>query len=83
MTDRFRQEALKPRRERVHEIGGLTAYRHAFEDALKPNFASIPARSSILAKPALVNGPPNSDVNTNGILPAKSDGVILRSDDKR
>jgi len=36
--------------------------------ALKPNFASIPARSIIRAKTAVVNGAPRSDVNTNGDL---------------
>ncbi len=35
---------------------------------LKPNFASTPARSIILAKPAEWNGAPRSDVNTNPLL---------------
>jgi hypothetical protein len=36
--------------------------------ALKPNPASTPARSIILAKPAVVNGVPRSEVKTKGDL---------------
>jgi hypothetical protein len=36
--------------------------------ALKPSFAAAPARSTILAKPAVVNGAPRSEVNMNGDL---------------
>jgi hypothetical protein len=36
--------------------------------ALNDNLATLPARSIILAKPAIVNGAPRSDVNTKGDL---------------
>jgi hypothetical protein len=36
--------------------------------ALKVNLASLPARSTIRAKPDVVNGAPRSDVNTKGDL---------------
>jgi hypothetical protein len=35
---------------------------------LKPSLASIPARSTMRAKPAVVKGAPRSEVNTNGDL---------------
>ena len=34
--------------------------------ALKASLATLPARSIIRAKPAVVDGEPRSDVNTNG-----------------
>jgi hypothetical protein len=34
--------------------------------ALKPSFASTPARSTMRANPAVVNGDPRSEVNANG-----------------
>jgi hypothetical protein len=36
--------------------------------ALNPSFASLPARSTMRANPAVVNGAPRSDVNMNGDL---------------
>ena len=34
--------------------------------ALKTNLASLPARSTMRAKPAVLNGAPRSEVNTKG-----------------
>jgi hypothetical protein len=53
----------------VPVIGQLEAAGVA--QPLKPSFAASPARSTIRANPAVVNGAPRSDVNTKGF------GILL------